>query len=521
MTAAKTPAFDFRLREHRKNIREIGPGERLESTKVYPEGNNLIRSGLAWLAAAVFLLASGCAVDQAREVQTYREVLDTGQAQPPAPFSPKESLTLSRALALANANNEQLAESGEDYLQALINKDRAFARFLPTIRFAPTYMRQEKSSYAQGNSPISKFLRDETLDAPLQGSMNVNPFQDAPALWAAASTAEQRRALLLDHQAILLLDVAQTFYQVMRSEKQVLVLANSVQVQQQRVNDMDVQRRVGVARPVDVAQSEAQLAGTRNALIRASNDVRNGRAMLAQLMGVPLVEGGLAGGFTVPSEIPPADRLLPLADEHRQDLQAAMLQVKAAAEALEAAWGGYFPSISLNLTRYLYRQSFPDDVDWTGLIQVDLPIFSAGLVHANVRTAYSKLRQAHLAESGLRRTVLRELRVAVDNVTADAQQINQLDIRLTAAREALRQADAAYRAGLGTNLQRLIAQDQLLSAELALTEEQFNHIVDFMRLLRVVGVLDVGLTPLPPAAGSVPAARNTRPDPKAGAPETP
>jgi hypothetical protein len=72
MTAAKTPAFDFRLREHRKNIREIGPGERLESTKVYPEGNNLIRSGLAWLAAAVFLLASGCAVDQAREVQTYR-----------------------------------------------------------------------------------------------------------------------------------------------------------------------------------------------------------------------------------------------------------------------------------------------------------------------------------------------------------------------------------------------------------------------------------------------------------------
>ena len=92
---------------------------------------------------------------------------------------------------------------------------------------------------------------------------------------------------------------------------------------------------------------------------------------------------------------------------------------------------------------------------------------------------------------------------------------------MTAAREALRQADAAYRAGLGTNLQRLIAQDQLLSAELALTEEQFNHIVDYMRLLRVVGVLDIGLTPLPPAAGSDPAARNARPGPMAGVPETP
>ena len=479
------------------------------------------RSGLAWLAAMVVLLASGCVVDQAREVQTYREGLDAGQTQPPAPFSPNESVTLKRALVLANANNEQLAESGEGYLQSLINKDRAFARFLPTIRFAPTYMRQEKSSYAEGNSSISKFLRDKTLDAPLQGSMNVNPFQDAPALWAATSKAEQQRALLLDQQAILLLDVAQTYYQVMRSEKQVEVLANSVKVQQQRVNDMDVQRRVGVARPVDVAQSEAQLAGTRNALIRARNDVRNGRAMLAQLMGVPLVEGELAGGFKVPSEIGSVDSLLPLADVQRQDLQAAMLQVKAAAEGLEAAWRGYFPSISLNLTRYLYRESFPDDVDWTGLIQVDLPIFSAGLVHANVRTAYSRLRQAHLAETGLRRMVLRELRVAVDNVTADAQQIKQLGVRLTSAREALRQADAAYRAGLGTNLQRLIAQDQLLSAELALTEEQFNHIVDYMRLLRVVGLLDVGLTPLPSPAEDDPAARNARPGPMIGAPEMP
>jgi outer membrane protein len=477
----------------------------------------LNRNGLAWLAGMALLLAAGCAVDQAREVQTYRKVLDAGQTQPPAPFAPDESVTLKRALALANANNEQLAESGEDYLQALIDKDRAFARFLPTIRFAPSYMRQEKSSIAAGNSLVSSILRTETLDAPLQGDLNVSPFQDAPVLWAAASSAEKQRALLLDHQAVLLLDVAQTYYQVMRSEKQVQVLENSVQVQQQRVNDMDVQRRAGVARPVDVAQSEAQLAGTRNGLIRARNDVRNGRAMLAQLMGVPAVEGLLAGGFEVPSENRPVDRLLPLADTHRQDLQAARMQVKAAAEQLEAAWGGYFPSVSLNLTRYLYRESFPDDVDWTGLIQVDLPIFSAGLVHANVRTAYSRLRQAHQAESGLRRLVLRELRVAVEDLTSDGQQIDQLGIRLTAAREALRQADAAYWAGLGTNLQRLIAQDQLLSAELALTEEQFNHIVDYLRLLRVVGVLDIGLTPLPPAAGGDHATRNARSDPIADA----
>jgi outer membrane protein TolC len=481
----------------------------------------LNRTGLPWLLGMALLLVFSCAVDQTREVQTYRKVLDAGQSQRPAPYSPYEPVALRRALALANANNEQLAHTGEDYLQALIDKDRAFARFLPTIRFAPSYLRQEKSSVTAGNPLVASIVRQETLDAPLQGNMNLSPFQDAPALWAAASSAEQRRALLLDRQSILLLDVAQTYYQVMRSEKQVQVLEHSVQVQQRRVNDMYVQRRAGVARPVDVAQSEAQLAGTRNALIQARNDVRNGRAMLAQLMGVQAVEGPLVGGFEVPRENRPFDQLLALADARRQDLHAARMEVKAAADRLEAAWGAYFPSVSLNLTRYLYRESFPDDVDWTGLIQVNLPIFSAGLVHADVRTAYSRLRQAHLLESGLRRMVLRELRVALEDLTDDLQQIDQLGIRLAAAREAMRQADAAYSAGLGTNLERLVAQDQLLSAELALTEKHFNHTVDYLRLSRTVGLLDIRMTPLPPEGSSDSASHDVRPNPKADAPDAP
>jgi outer membrane protein TolC len=461
----------------------------------------LNRIGSAWLTALVILLVTGCAVNQAREVQTYRKVLDAGQEQPPTPFSENESMTLKRALTLANANNEQLAMAGEDYLQALIDKDRAFARFLPSIRFAPSFMRQEKSSLASGNPLVASIIRPETRDEPLQAHMALNPFQDVPGIWAAASSAERQRALLLDRQSILLLDVAQTYYQVMRSEQQVRVLEHSVQMQQQRVNDLDVQRRAGVATAVDVAQSQAQLAGTRNALIQARSDVRNGRAMLAQLLGVTAVEGPLAGGFDAPAENRSADQLLVLAASHRQDLNAARMQVKAAAERLESAWGGYFPSVTLDLSRYLYRESFPADVDWTGLLQINLPIFSAGLVHADVRTAYSRLRQAHLAETGLQRAVLKQLRVGVEDLSSDLQQIDQLGIRTAAAQEAVRQADAAFAAGLGTNLERLVAQDQLLSAELALNEEQFNHSIDYLRLLRAVGLLNTGLAPMPPNSG--------------------
>ena len=160
--------------------------------------------------------------------------------------------------------------------------------------------------------------------------------------------------------------------------------------------------------------------------------------------------------------------LLKLADANRQDLIAEHERVKVATAALEAAWGRYFPSISLNLTYYLSRQTFPDDVDWSSLIQVNVPIFSAGLIHADVRTAYSRLRQARLAESYALRQVLKDLQSAVENLRNDDQQIDQLGIQTAAAQEGLRQADAAFDAGLGTNLERLVAQDELLSAELSL-----------------------------------------------------
>src|ERR1700743_899246 len=83
-------------------------------------------------SALACLLASGCAVDQKKEIATYRKVID-GKAPPAFEYQATQPLSLEAALLLANRNDEQLASSGEDYLQALIDKERQFSTFLPTI----------------------------------------------------------------------------------------------------------------------------------------------------------------------------------------------------------------------------------------------------------------------------------------------------------------------------------------------------------------------------------------------------
>jgi len=43
----------------------------------------------------------------------------------------------------------------------------------------------------------------------------------------------------------------------------------------------------------------------------------------------------------------------------------------------------------------------------------------------------------------------------------------------------------------------------------ALNEKEFNHMVDYLRLLRAVGLLDLRLTPLPPEDGPDAAGRGS------------
>jgi outer membrane protein TolC len=403
---------------------------------------------------------------------------------------------------MANLHNERLALKGEEYVQALIDKDRAVAAFLPTVTLMPTYMRQEKTRIPAA----AAFVPPKAFDAPVDASLTVNPLSDTSSVRAAGAVARRERALLLDMKAQVLLDVARTYYQVLRSEAQVNVLTSSVAVQQKRVDDMRNRAAAGIARPLDVSEAEAQLAATRVMLVRSENDVANGRSLLAFLIGARSVGGPLADSLELPEAIGSTGDELRIAWDNRQDLVAADAQVAAAAATLKSAWGRFAPTVSLDLSYYLSRESFPDDIRWVATGTLAQPIFQAGLIRADIRSAMSRLRQAWLQKAFLHRRVAEEIAVALSNLDSSARALDQLSVGAAAAADAFRQADESVQAGTATYLDRLIAQDRMLSANLAATSERFNRKIFYLDLLRAVGLLDT--KPVPPetrAGGGTPA----------------
>jgi outer membrane protein len=273
-----------------------------------------------------------------------------------------------------------------------------------------------------------------------------------------------------------------------------------VRVQNERVRDMQARNRAGVARPLDLAQTEAQAASTRASLVLAQTNARNGRTVLSFLVGQDVSGSPLADDLSLPPELPTLDTSLANAAETRQDLAAARAAVEAARAEVNIAFGQYYPSVNLNLNYYLERQSNPEDSLYNGLISANLPIFTGGVIHANVRAALSRLRQARLDESSTRRTVEQEVRLAYSNLQAAADRLRELRVSRDAAAEALRQAEGNYTAGRATNLERLVAQDQVLSAELELATATYDQKLFYLNLQRVLGRIADVIAPAPTTA---------------------
>lgn len=448
---------------------------------------------------ALLLFPAGCHVDQAREVATYRNVLDIPSTQPTT--QPNGPVSLPQVLQSANRSNEDIAAQGEAYYRVLNERRRAVANFLPTLDLVPTYIRRDGDGGGSGSSSIID-IDGNSITSPgtssRRGSFDVaadlnvnlfNGFADANRYWATTFRIEQARHQLLDLQQSVLLDVARVFYQVLISEASLNVIEQSLAAQEERLRDTRGRFDAGLARPLDVSQTEAQVSQTRVQWIDARRDIDTGRTTLSLLAATDLDRAVLGDGLTVPEVIQPSDVYLKQAAESRNDLRGAVAAVEASQREIEVAVAQYYPSVSLNFSAFLYRESVPDDRRWEALLGLNLPIFSAGRIRADVLEAWSFFREAQIVRNGVERQVRSDIRSALIELQASASRLAELEKQLRAANEAFGLAEQSYQAGIATNLDRLIAQSTLLTAQLGFSQEFFNRKVRYLDLLRVTGRL--------------------------------
>ncbi len=273
----------------------------------------------------------------------------------------------------------------------------------------------------------------------------------------------------------------------------------------QKTLDLTRQRRTaGIDSDLQTRQAEARIPAAQQQRQAAQQQIDEARTALAALVGQ-----GPDRGLQIlrPQMLNPLALQLPgvLPSEllgRRPDIVAARWRVEAAGREIHAAKAQFYPSLNLTALGGVVSSEV-DQLLKSGSTfaflgpALSLPIFDGGRLRANLDKTDAEY---DLAVADYNQSVVNALRDVADQVNAVRSLADQAAAQAQAvstARAAHDLADQRYRAGIGSYLDVLSVEEQLLASQQRLAELQSRQILVSVRLSQALGG---GFTPSSDAA---------------------
>jgi len=413
---------------------------------------------------------------------------------------PPDVLSLERAHAIAVRGNPDVHAAQARMESAAARIDEARSQYFPSISFSQSdtrifqvpSSRTKLASAAQPSLVLPAGLDRNTIalttlvnalssfGGSYSGTANAfsEHFTGFSATWsifdgfvreanilAAKHLHAATRYSLLDVQRLIIRSVDAAYYQIQLAEEQLRIANATKAFNQEQYEETRKLQSAGRATVADVDNFRVRVTAAQAEVESAQGMIETGRVVLAELMGMPIVE------------LPPALQLTPLTNESENEMtepQAGPFLEKALrdrmdvlqlAEILQSeeelvrrAKSTYNPTIlgsaSWGFDRTSNMHYSEDDQSSAAGIELRWEIFSGGRRDAQVRTAEGNRAEAAANLNKMRLSVQSEVRKAIIDVTRAQAQIRLQRENLQTAHENRRIIQAGYLAGR-ENLNRL------------------------------------------------------------------
>jgi len=178
----------------------------------------------------------------------------------------------------------------------------------------------------------------------------------------------------------------------------------------------------------------------------------------------------------------------------RADYQAARLQVESAERFRSAATAEHLPTVEFTGN---YGAAGVNVGNSHGVFDVGatlaIPIFAGGRAHADALEADSKLRQSRQQLDSLRAQIDYDVRSALLDLNAAAEQVSVAKSSLDLASQTLDQARDRFTAGVADNLEVVQAQESVASANENYISSLYAQNVAKILLARSIGFAEQGV----------------------------
>ena len=210
------------------------------------------------------------------------------------------------------------------------------------------------------------------------------------------------------------------------------------------------------------------------------------------LLGLPVrtvikVQGNFV--YTQPGMNP--DSLIPYALDHRYEMVMVHLHEKHAQLELRSTKAMNYPSLGAFVDGGFKNGYFPDlnkfTPNFAAGVGLKVPIFDATRRRSSMRIAASQISMARSDLEQTTRDISTEVYQNETNMLASLKKIDQGNLQVNQAREALELAAISYKTGAITNLDLLDAETALEESRVNLLKARIEYAINVVRLNISVG----------------------------------
>ncbi len=352
---------------------------------------------------------------------------------------------------------------------------------------------------APGNNPTSLprvVPAFNYFDARVYLGQSLFNFKNLERERSASESLKAAQYSFKDAREVVVLAVGNAYLQAIAAAARVETAEAQVNNAQALYGKASDQLKAGLSPAIDALRSQVELQTRQQQLIVARNDQAKLKLSVARIIGLaPGQEFVLTEKAPYQTLVPlPLETYLQRAYTSRADYQAAQAQVRAAELARRAAAAGRYPSLDLgaNIGDIGVTPSQSNGT-WQVNGGISIPIFAGNRVHGDVLEADAQLKQARSKLGDLRGEIDYEVRTALLDLDAAAQQVEVARSSVDLAEQALTQSQDRFTAGVADNLEVVQAQESVARAHESYIQSLYAHNLAKVELAHAIGDAEEGV----------------------------
>ncbi len=450
------------------------------------------RSRIMGAAAVATMLSGPLAMAQAPQPEVARQV-----------DAPARTMSIGEALSIAHRNNRDLAQAKARIAQAHAGVLQAWVALLPQVAAQGKYTHNYKEvkldfgpEAAAAGLPTTPIViqKGEQLDASLTATVPLVVPSAYQALKAAQALEDSSRANDDVTDATVLYTTAQTYYACAGADEVVAARKHAVVLETKALDNAKARLEAGVVNRVEVTRAELQLVRARQAVLEAQDAAAQSYRALGTIMNVhDAIQ--VVGSDEPSAQTAEIDALTAQALSQRPEFPALQKTITSYELQEKSNLWKWAPTLSAfgNARLFNYAGFSGDKYSWAIGLQLDWVLYDGGLRDGQRKLALAQRQEQEAKLDLLRDQVRDDVYNADRNVRTKRSALDTAKRSVQLSKETLDLVQVQHDAGTATQLDLLQAQDNLVSAEVALAQARFDLSLGALSLERLSGAFPANL----------------------------